>query len=118
MERARNVAPLLREEQTSRERTAPGSSDGNLHTGDLPLPCRSADLVDGFPDMAEPVQSAGGELAAGSVEGKLTVAGDARAALDERAAFALPAETQRLDPCQGQEGETVVELHGVDVARL
>ena len=63
------------------------------------------------------MEAAGGELAAVGVERELAVAGDAAAALEERAALALAAEAERLEPRQRDEAEPVVQLGDVDVGR-
>ena len=49
-------------------------------------------------DEPEPVQAPGRQLAPVGVERELAVAGDAVAALDERARLALAAEAERLQP--------------------
>ena len=63
----------------------------------------------------KPWSRPGGQLAAVGVQRQLAVEGDARAALDERAALALAAEAERLEPRHGEEAEPVVELGDVDV---
>ncbi len=52
------------------------------------------------------------------LSGQLAVAGDPVPALDERAALALAAEAERLEPGHGEEAEAVVELGDVDVGGL
>ena len=83
--------------------------------GHLALAGLAAHLEDGLVDEAEAVEPAGRQLAAVGVERQLALARDAVAALDERAALALAAEAERLEPRHGEEAEAVVELGDVDV---
>src|ERR1700728_1237846 len=78
----------------------------------------AAQLDAGFVNEPEAVQAAAGELPAGRVEWEQSVPGDGATTLNERSAFAPPAESQGLEPDDGEDGEAVVELGGVDVGGL
>ena len=108
-----------REEQGAGDRAAAVGDGRDLDVlRDLALAGLAAQLEDGLVDEPEAVEPAGRQLAAVGVERQLALAGDAVAALDERAALALAAEAERLEPRHGEEAEAVVELGDVDVAGL
>src|SRR4029077_3087497 len=84
----------------------------------LALAALAAQLDARLVDQPEAVQAPARELAARRVEWQQPVPGDVGASLDERAALAPPAEPERLEPGDGEDGEPVVELSRVDVPWL
>ena len=85
--------------------------------GHLALAGLAPQLQAGLVEEPVAVEAPGRQLAAVGVERDLAVAGDAAAALEERAALAVLAEAQRLEPAQRDEAEAVVQLGHVDVGR-
>src|SRR3546814_18958041 len=79
-----------------------------------PAVCSSNLLVRG----AGTLQTTAAGRAAEGLQRKLDSQRDALTAFDVLAAVADLAETQRFDPGQRLETETVVELRGIDVGRL
>src|SRR5215468_9217903 len=113
-----NRALVAHEQDTPAERPAARRRDRDARApGDLALAALAPELHAGFVQEAEAVQAAGGELPAVRVERDLAVERDAPPARDEGAALAATAEAERLEPRHRDEGEAVVELRDVDVAR-
>src|SRR5207237_6723472 len=88
----------------------------DLAVGHLTRPALPAHLPNALGEKAEAVEAAAGELAAPRVQRKLTAEPQA-SALDERTRFPALAEAERLEPCEREPAEAVVELDGVDVRR-
>src|SRR3546814_7278563 len=94
------------------------SAHARLLPGDLTRTAVAAQLRHRLVREAETVQTTGADLAAEGVQRQLAIERDALTAFDVLAAVADLAETQRFDPGQRLETETVVELRGIDVGRL
>src|SRR3546814_11818305 len=88
------------------------SAHARLLPGDLTRTAVAAQLRHRLVREAETVQTTGADLAAEGVQRQLAIERDALTAFDVLAAVADLAETQRFDPGQRLETETVVELRG------
>ena len=84
-------------------------------TRDLALAAGLAQLHHRFMGKAEAVEPSGADLATGGVQRQFAIARDAGAAFDELMTFALFTKAEAFEPGDGEEGEAVVKLHGIDI---
>src|SRR5947209_18397666 len=104
------------EEEAAAERAAARPGDGHFGPArDLAVAALAPQLHARLVEKAVAVEAARRQLAAVGVDRDLAVPGYAPTALDERPAFTLLAEAERLEPGQRDEAEAVVELGHVDI---
>src|SRR4051812_15293770 len=112
-----NLSAIRREQQATGRDPASDGDRGHLRTGDLTGTRSTAQLGDGLDEEAEPVAAPGRELAAVRVHRQGAAGPDAFRVLHEVSGLAQPAETERLQPRDCVEAESVVQAGDVDVIR-